>query len=128
MTSPGIEKEAEAPLGLKFHWPAASAAQAFPLAPKRLQIGAALLTYSCSNHYTQPIVVVKRSKCLFFRPFSAHVQNEPITTAVQPAPHIRAPAAIVDLVAVANVETRLGAVPPNRALDEPGKHLWKPSD
>src|ERR1019366_2693375 len=33
---------------------------------------------------------------------------------------------IVDLIAVADIETGLGAVPPNRALNEPGKCLGKP--
>jgi hypothetical protein len=33
---------------------------------------------------------------------------------------------IVDLIAVADVEARLGAVPPNRVLHEPRKHLGKP--
>jgi hypothetical protein len=54
------------------------------------------------------------------------VQNEPITAAVQLAPHVRTAAVIVDLIAVADIETGLGAVPPNRVLDEPGKHLGKP--
>ena len=54
------------------------------------------------------------------------MQNEAITAAVQSAPHIRAPAAIIDLIAVADVEARLGAVPPDRAGDEPGKRLRKP--
>jgi hypothetical protein len=54
------------------------------------------------------------------------VQNEPITAAVQPTPHVCAPAVIVDLIAVADVEARLGAVPPNRVLNEPGKYPWKP--
>jgi hypothetical protein len=54
------------------------------------------------------------------------VQNKPITAAVQPTPHVCAPAAVIDLIAVADVETGLGAVPPNRVLDEPGKHLGKP--
>ena len=53
------------------------------------------------------------------------MQNEPIAAAVQSAPHIRAPAAIIDLIAVADVEARLGAVPPDRAGDEPGKRLRK---
>jgi hypothetical protein len=54
------------------------------------------------------------------------MQHKPITPAVQPTPHIRAPAAVIDLIAVADIETRLGAVPPNRVLNEPGKHLGKP--
>ena len=82
------------------------------------------VTYSCNNHYTQPIVV--RSKALFFRYFSARPQHKPITAAVQPTPHIRAPAAVIDLIAVADIETQLGAVPPNRVLNEPGKHIGKP--
>ena len=53
------------------------------------------------------------------------MQNEPIAAAVQLAPHVCAPAAIVDLIAVADVEAGLGAVPPNRVLDEPGKRLGK---
>ena len=54
------------------------------------------------------------------------MQHKPITAAIQPTPHVRTPAAVVDLIAVADVETRLGAVPPNRVLNEPGKHLGKP--
>jgi hypothetical protein len=54
------------------------------------------------------------------------VQDNPIAAAVQPTPHIRAPAAIIDLIAVADVERRLGAVPPDGAGDEPGKRLRKP--
>ena len=54
------------------------------------------------------------------------MQNEAIAAAVQPAPHIRATAAIIDLIAVANVETLFGAVPPDGAGDEPGKRLRKP--
>jgi hypothetical protein len=53
------------------------------------------------------------------------VQNEPIAAAVQPTPHIRAAATVIDLIAVADIETRLGAVPPNRVLNEPGKRLGK---
>jgi len=54
------------------------------------------------------------------------VQNEPITAAVQSAPHVCASAAIIDLIAVADVEARLGAIPPDGAGDEPGKGLRKP--
>jgi hypothetical protein len=54
------------------------------------------------------------------------MQHEPITAAVQPAPHVRAPTAIIDLIAVTNVEPRFGAVPPDGAGDEPGKRLRKP--
>jgi hypothetical protein len=57
--------------------------------------------------------------------FPLSVQNEAIAAAVQPTPHIRAPAAIIDLIAVADVEARLGAVPPDCAGDEPGKRLRK---
>ena len=53
------------------------------------------------------------------------MQNEPIAPAVQPTPHVRASAAIIDLIAVANIETRFGAVPPDRAGDEPRKRLRK---
>jgi hypothetical protein len=53
------------------------------------------------------------------------VQNEPITAAVQLAPHVCAAATVINLIAVADVETGLGTVPPNRVLDEPGKHLGK---
>ncbi len=53
------------------------------------------------------------------------MQHESIAPAVQPAPHVCALSAIIDLVAVANVEAVHGAVPPDRALDEPGKHFWK---
>ena len=53
------------------------------------------------------------------------MQHKPIAAAVQPTPHVRAPAAVIDLIAVADIEARLGAVPPNRALNEPGKHLGK---
>ena len=41
---------------------------------------------------------------LFSAVFWLGVQNEPITAAVQPTPHIRATAIIDDLVAVADVE------------------------
>jgi hypothetical protein len=47
------------------------------------------------------------------------VQNAAIAAAVQAAPHVRAPAAIIDLIAITNVEARLGAVPPDGMLDEP---------
>ena len=64
------------------------------------------VTYSCNIHYTQPIVEVKCcSKRLFFSCFRLGVQHKPITAAVQPTPHVRAPAAVVDLIAVADVET-----------------------
>ena len=58
--------------------------------------------------------------------FRINVQDEPITAAVQPTPHVRAPAAIIDLIAVADVEAGFGAVPPDGAGDEPGKRLRKP--
>ena len=58
--------------------------------------------------------------------FLINVQDNPIAAAVQPTPHIRAPAAIIDLIAVADVEARLGAVPPDGAGDESGKRLRKP--
>jgi hypothetical protein len=51
------------------------------------------------------------------------VQNEPITSAVQPTLVIRAPVVIVDLIAVTDVEAEVSAVPPNRVLNEPGKYL-----
>ena len=60
---------------------------------------------------------------MFFR---VNVQDNPIAAAVQPTPHVRASAAIIDLIAVANIETGFGAVPPNRAGNEPGKRLRKP--
>jgi hypothetical protein len=53
------------------------------------------------------------------------VQHEAIAPAVQPAPHVRASIAIIDLIAVADVEAVRGAVLPDCALDEPGKHFWK---
>ena len=59
---------------------------------------------------------------MFFR---LSVQNNAITTAVQSAPHVCASAAIIDLIAVANIETGFGAVPPDGAGDEPGKRLRK---
>jgi hypothetical protein len=31
----------------------------------------------------------------------------------------------IDAIAVANIETTLAAVPPDRVLDEPGKGAWK---
>ncbi|MFZ2079361.1 MAG: hypothetical protein WAV38_22475 [Xanthobacteraceae bacterium] len=58
--------------------------------------------------------------------FLLSVQNDAIATAVQPTPHVRASAAIIDLIAVADVEAWLGAIPPDRAGDEPGKALRKP--
>jgi hypothetical protein len=39
---------------------------------------------------------------------------------------VRARLAIIDAIAVADVEARLGAVPPNRMLDEPREWLRKP--
>jgi hypothetical protein len=39
--------------------------------------------------------------------------------------HVAAAAAVIDAIAVANVEATLGAIPPDRVLDEPGKGLWK---
>ena len=39
---------------------------------------------------------------------------------------VRARLAIIDTIAVADVETGLGAVPPDRVLDEPRKRLRKP--
>jgi hypothetical protein len=53
------------------------------------------------------------------------VQHNTITTAVQLTPHVRASAAIIDLIAVADVEPWFGAIPPDGAGDEPGKRLWK---
>jgi hypothetical protein len=63
------------------------------------------VTYSCKKHYAQPTVEVKCcSKQLFFSCFRLGVQHKPITPAVQPTPHIRAPAAVIDLIAVADVK------------------------
>jgi hypothetical protein len=39
---------------------------------------------------------------------------------------VRARLPIIDAIAVADVEARLGAVPPDRMLDEPRKRLRKP--
>ena len=40
--------------------------------------------------------------------------------------HVHARLPIINPIAVADVEARLGAVPPNRVLDEPRKRLRKP--
>ena len=39
---------------------------------------------------------------------------------------VRARLPVINPIAVADVEARLGAVPPNRMLDEPRKRLRKP--
>src|SRR5580700_7591623 len=39
---------------------------------------------------------------------------------------VRARLAIIDAIAVADVEARLGAIPPDRVLNEPRKRLGKP--
>ncbi|MFZ0354587.1 MAG: hypothetical protein WAM12_13055, partial [Pseudolabrys sp.] len=77
-------------------------------------------------YYTQPIVEVKRARNSGKSAASRRLmQCKPIALAVQPAPHIRAPAAIIYLIAVADVSTRLGAISPNRMLNEPRKRLRK---
>ena len=50
--------------------------------------------------------------------------DDPVTPAVQRTLVVRAPGAIVDLIAVENVEAEVGAVPPDRVLNKPGKDLW----
>ena len=52
-------------------------------------------------------------------------QNYTITTTTNLAVNVRARLAIINPIAVANVEARLGAVPPDRALNEPRKRLRK---
>ena len=53
-------------------------------------------------------------------------QNYTITTTTNLAIDVIARLAIINAIAVADVEAGLGAVPPNRVLDEPGKRLRKP--
>jgi hypothetical protein len=52
-------------------------------------------------------------------------QGDSITYTVQRALFIVAAFSIIDLVAVADVETLLGAVVPDRVLNEPRKRSWK---
>jgi hypothetical protein len=49
----------------------------------------------------------------------------PVTNTVNLTVDIFARLLIIDAVAVADIETAPGAVPPNRVLDEPGKHRGK---
>ena len=53
------------------------------------------------------------------------VQNYTITMTTNLAVDVRTRLAIINSIAVADVEARLGAVPPDRMLDEPRKRLRK---
>ena len=53
------------------------------------------------------------------------IQNYTITKLTNLAIGVIARLAIIDPIAVAHVEAGLGAVPPNRVLDEPRKRLRK---
>ena len=54
------------------------------------------------------------------------IQCDSVTNIVNLTVYIVAILAVVDAVAVADSETALGAVPPDRVLDEPGKHGGEP--
>ena len=54
------------------------------------------------------------------------IQNYTITITTNLAINVIARLAIINAIAVAHVEAGLGAEPPNRVLDEPGKRLRKP--
>ena len=109
---------------------AAGCGPALPVGAKAPSAVRSCVIYSCKyvlyTTYSRSQVLLKIS--CFFGFFRLGVQNEAITAAVQLAPHVRAPAAVVDLIAVADVEARLGAVPPNRVLHEPRKQSWETSD
>jgi hypothetical protein len=81
---------------------------------KARQPAAAVLSIAAKS-----IIHSAAENALFFGCFCLGVQHNTITTAVQPTPHVRASAAIIDLIAVADVESRFGAVPPDGAGDEP---------
>src|ERR1700736_2397462 len=55
------------------------------------------------------------------------MQRYSITNTVYIAFFIGASLVVINLIAVANVETLLGAVSPDRTLNEPGKRPWKPA-
>jgi hypothetical protein len=57
--------------------------------------------------------------------FDSFPQRNSVTHQACSAIHVAAAASVVDSVAVANIETVLGAISPNRVLDEPGKDLRK---
>jgi hypothetical protein len=46
--------------------------------------------------------------------------------AADPAIRVVAPSVVVDLVAIADVQPILGAIPPDRVLHEPREDFWKP--
>ena len=57
-------------------------------------------------YYTQPIVEVNSAENIgLLSLLCKRIKNEPIAIAVKPAPHVRAAAAVIDLIAIANVET-----------------------
>jgi hypothetical protein len=85
--------------------------------------GRSYIIYSCSTTCSRKSTTAETA--IFFGSFRLGVQNKAITAAVQPAPHIRAPAAIIDLIAVADLEAWFGAIPPDGAGDEPRKRLRK---
>jgi hypothetical protein len=51
-------------------------------------------------------------------------QRNAITHQTRPAIFVLTSAAIIDLIAIANIKAALAAVFPDRMLDEPGKGLW----
>ena len=52
-------------------------------------------------------------------------QRQTITHQTRPAILVLTSAAIIDLIAVANIKAALAAVFPDRMLDEPGEDVWK---
>src|SRR3984893_777558 len=48
-----------------------------------------------------------------------------ITNIVNLTVGIIARLAVIDAIAIANIETAPGAIPPDRVLDEPRKHRWE---
>ena len=54
------------------------------------------------------------------------IQRISVTNIVDLTVYIAARLAVVDAVAVADSEAALGAIPPDRVLDEPGKHGGEP--
>jgi hypothetical protein len=55
----------------------------------------------------------------------ARPQHDPITHQARSAIQLAAAMGIIDLIAVADIEAALAAVPPDRVLDEPGEGPWK---
>jgi hypothetical protein len=79
---------------------------------------------SCIISILQPVVAVNKAlKSLIYSEFLAYVQCNAITTAKQLAMPVIALAIVGNLIAVADGETVLSAVPPDRTLHEPRKRL-----